>query len=140
MVCRMRSGRTIQIATMRVAARGFTLIEMLIVMSIVALLLSISVPRYFASIEKSKEAVLSENLRVLRMSFDKYHADKGRYPLTLDDLVEQKYIRAVPLDPITENNRSWIVIPPQDADSRGVADVKSGAVGSSSTGKLYENL
>jgi len=125
---------------MHAASRGFTLIEMLIVMSIVALLLSISVPRYFASVEKSKEAVLSENLRVLRTSIDKYYADKGAYPLTLDDLVEHKYIRVVPMDPFTENNRSWIVILPQEAELRGVADVKSGAAGSTSAGKPYEDL
>jgi general secretion pathway protein G len=140
MGCRMPSGDIA--SSMRRFARGvgFTLIEMLIVMSIVALLLSISVPRYFASVDKSKETVLNENLRVIRTSIDKFHADKGRYPLTLEDLVEQKYIRAVPIDPITENSRSWIVIPPQDPEARGVADVKSGATGASSSGKLYESL
>lgn len=136
----MRSGKTANSPLIQTRILGFTLIEMLIVMSIVALLLSISVPKYFASVEKSKEVVLVENLRVLRTSIDRFHADKGRYPLTLDDLVEQKYIRVVPLDPITENNRSWIVIPPQESESRGVADVKSGAVGLSSTGKAYEEL
>lgn len=83
-------------------ARGFTLIEMLVVLAIVALLLSVATPRYFGSLEKGREVALQENLRVLRVTLDKFHADKGRYPDTLDELVEARYLREVPLDPITE--------------------------------------
>jgi general secretion pathway protein G len=137
----MRNGDSLEESLVQFSKRrGFTLIEMLIVMSIVALLLTLSVPRYFSSVEKSKEVVLEENLRVLRITIDKFYADKGRYPLALEDLVEQKYLRSVPLDPMTESNRSWIVIPPVEADLRGVSDVKSGAVGSNKNGKRYEDM
>jgi general secretion pathway protein G len=119
---------------------AFTLIEMLIVMSIVALLLTLAVPRYFSSLDKTKDTVLQENLRVIRISLDKYYADKGRYPETLDELVEKKYLRTVPVDPITESNQNWILIPVPESDQRGIIDVKSGAVGANRDGKLYESM
>lgn len=124
----------------QVRLRAFTLIEMLVVMSIVALLLTIAVPRYFASVDKSKDTVLQENLRIIRISLDKFYADKGRYPENLDELVEKKYLRAVPMDPVTESNRNWILIPVPEADQRGISDVKSGAVGTNRDGKLYESM
>jgi general secretion pathway protein G len=120
--------------------RAFTLIEMLVVMSIVALLLTIAVPRYFTSVDKSKDTVLQENLRIIRVSLDKFYADKGHYPENLDELVEKKYLRAVPIDPVTESNRNWILIPVPEADQRGISDVKSGAVGTNRDGKLYESM
>ena len=120
--------------------RGFTLIEMLVVMAIVALLLAIALPRYFGSLNKSKDVVLKENLQVLRTTLDKYLADKGRYPETLQDLVDQKYLRAVPTDPVTESDRSWILVPPKDSEQTGIADVKSGATGAAHDGKLHETL
>jgi general secretion pathway protein G len=120
--------------------RGFTLIEMLVVMAIVALLLAIALPRYFGSLDKSKDVVLKENLQVLRTTLDKYYADKGRYPETLQELVDQKYLRAVPTDPVTESDRSWILVPPKDSEQTGIADVKSGAVGAAHDGKPYETL
>ncbi len=119
---------------------GFTLIELLIVMAIIALLLTIALPRYFGSLEKSKEVALKENLQVLRTGLDKYYADKGHYPETLDDLVSQKYFRAVPMDPITESAATWILVPAQDSDKPGVQDVKSGAQGQTHEGVLYEQL
>jgi general secretion pathway protein G len=121
-------------------SRAFTLIEMLIVMSIVALLLTLAVPRYFSSLDKSKDMVLRENLRVIRISLDKFYADKGRYPETLDELVEKKYLRNVPIDPITESYRNWILIPTADPEQRGISDVKSGAVGLNRDGKAYESM
>lgn len=125
---------------MRRPESGFTLIEMLIVMAMVALLLTIALPRYFGSLEKSKDVALQENLNVVRVTLDKFYADKGRYPDTLDELVEQKYLRAVPIDPITESARSWILIPAQDADTKGIADIKSGAPGLAKNGRTYESL
>jgi len=120
--------------------RGFTLIEMLVVMAIVALLLAIALPRYFGSLDKSKDVVLKENLQVLRTTLDKYYADKGRYPETLQDLVDQKYLRAVPTDPVTDSDRSWILVPPKDSEQTGIADVKSGAAGAAHDGRPYETL
>lgn len=120
--------------------RGFTLIEMLIVMSIVALLLTIALPRYFGSLDRSRDIALQENLKVLRVTLDRFHADKGRYPDTLEELVEQRYLRSVPLDPVTETSRSWILLPPKENDSKGIADIRSGAQGVARDGRAYESF
>lgn len=124
----------------RTQRHGFTLIELLVVMAVVALLLSIAMPRFGDSLERSKEAVLKEDLRVMRHALDQFHADKGRYPESLDELVENRYLRAVPVDPVTESSRSWLVSPPKDAGGKGVADVRSGAVGKAKSGTAYESL
>jgi general secretion pathway protein G len=108
-------------------ARGFTLIELLVVLAVVATLLTLALPRYFGSIDKSKEAVLKENLFQLRDAISRYHADKGKYPETLDALAADKYLRKVPLDPITESATTWVVIPPEDREKGGVYDVRSGS-------------
>jgi general secretion pathway protein G len=117
--------------------RGFTLIELLVVMAIVALLLSIAVPRYYGSLDKSKEAVLKENLFQLRDAIGKYHADKGKYPESLEALATDKYLRRVPLDPITDSTATWVVVPPPDPQKTGVYDVKSGAPGKAIDGTEY---
>ena len=117
--------------------RGFTLIELLVVLSILALLLSIAVPRYYGSLDKSKEAVLKENLFQLRDAIDKYHADKGKYPESLDALATDKYLRRVPLDPITDSTTTWVVVPPADPQKSGVYDIKSGAPGKGRDGSEY---
>lgn len=120
--------------------RGFTLIELIVVMAIVATLLTIAAPRYFQSLERSREAALKQTLSVTRDAIDKYHGDTGRYPQSLDELVAQRYLRAAPFDPIAESDRRWIVIPPaNDAGTRGALfDVRSGAQGSSLDGTPYE--
>lgn len=120
--------------------RGFTLIEMLVVMAIVALLLSLASPRYFGSLNKTKEVTLKENLRVLRVSLDKFYADKGRYPDALEELVDHKYLRGVPVDPITESSQTWLLVPPSEPDMEGIADVKSGAAGQGSDGQAYSSF
>jgi general secretion pathway protein G len=120
--------------------RAFTLIELLIVMSIIGLLLTIAVPRYFGSVDKSKEVVLRENLQVLRTGIDRYYGDKGVYPAALGDLVAHKYLRAVPLDPLTESNTTWQAQPSPDPDQPGVADVRSGAKGKTREGVPYDQL
>jgi type II secretion system protein G len=116
---------------------GFTLIELLVVMAIIATLLTIVAPRYMGSIDRSKETALKENLNTLRQSIDKYYGDNGQYPATLDALVEKRYIRQVPLDPITERNDSWVTSPPPDKGQTGVYDVHSGAAGKASDGRPY---
>jgi len=124
---------------------GFTLIEMLIVMTLVALLLTIALPRYFSAIEQSKDVALQENLKVLRVTIDKFYADKGRYPQELEELVEHRYLRAVPIDPITESADTWVLISPElDAEDgednrNSIADVKSGARGMNKDGVAYES-
>lgn len=119
---------------------GFTLIEMLIVMAIVALLLTLSVPRYFSSLEKTKVAVLKDNLSVVRKTIDQFYSDKGRYPNSMDELVDSKYLRSLPIDPITESDRTWIITNPQTGVAGGVYDIRSGAPGSDQNGKPYGDL
>jgi general secretion pathway protein G len=119
---------------------GFTLIEMLVVMAVIALLLTVSLPRYFGSLEKSKEVVLKENLQVLRTGIDKYYADKGHYPETLEELVTHNYFRSVPVDPVTESAATWILVPSQDTDKPGILDIRSGARGATRDGLPYERL
>jgi general secretion pathway protein G len=116
---------------------GFTLIELLVVLAIIALLLTIAVPRYYGSLDKSKEAVLKENLYQLRDAIGKYHADKGKYPESLDSMVADKYLRKVPLDPITDSATTWITVPPTDPQKGGVYDVKSGAPGKAIDGSEF---
>lgn len=116
---------------------GFTLIELLVVMAIIATLLSIATPRYFHSIEKSKEAVLKQDLSTLRDALDKHYADTGKYPATLDELVAKKYIRSIPEDPVSGNTTSWLSIAPDDPAKGGVYDIKSGALGNGRDGTAY---
>lgn len=119
-------------------ARAFTLVELLVVMAIIASLLTLAAPRYFAGVDRSREAVLRENLRVMRSSIDQYHADHDRYPETLEALAEKRYLRAVPVDPITESAKTWRTTPPPTGTERGaVYDVRSGAPGHALDGSAY---
>lgn len=119
------------------SSKGFTLIELLVAMTIIALLLSIVVPRYFNSVGKAEEAVLKEDLSLMREALDKYHADTGVYPDTLDDLISRKYLRKIPVDPITQSAATWIVIPPANTEKGAVYDIKSGAPGIARNGTAY---
>lgn len=116
---------------------GFTLIELLIVLSVIALLLTIVYPRYFKSIDHTKEAVLKQDLHTLRDSIDKYYGDKGKYPQSLEILVTDKYIRAIPVDPMTGSAGSWVIIGPEGSTEQSVFDVRSGAKTIGSNGKPY---
>jgi general secretion pathway protein G len=118
-------------------AGGFTLIELLVVLAIIATLLTIAVPRYYSSLDKSKEAVLKENLYQLRDAIGKYYADRGKYPESLQALATDKYLRSVPLDPVTESATTWIVVAPEDPQKGGVFDVKSGAAGKAIDGSEF---
>lgn len=120
-----------------VRARGFTLIELLVVMAIIAVLLTLAVPRYFGSMDRSKEAVLKEDLFQLRDAIGKYYGDKGKYPESLEALATEKYLRKVPVDPITESATTWVVVAPEDPQKGAVYDVKSGAQGKASDGSVY---
>ena len=118
---------------------GFTLIELLVVLAVIATLLTLAVPRYFSSLEKSREAVLQQNLAMLRETLDKYYGDKGKYPDALDELVSSKYLRSVPVDPITDSSATWIIIPPDQPEMGGVYDVRSGAPGIARDGTEYRS-
>jgi len=118
-------------------ARGFTLIELLVVMAIIATLLSIVAPRYFTSVDRAKETVLKQNLSIMRDAIDKYFADTGKYPENLQQLVDERYIRAVPVDPVTEQP-VWIEIPPPDEEMGGVYDVRTTSDKQALDGTFYE--
>lgn len=120
--------------------RAFTLIELLVVFAIIATLLSLVAPRYFKSIDRAKEVALQENLSTLRDALDKYYDDKGQYPSALEDLVSTRYLRRIPVDPLTNSSTSWIVVPPHDANKGGIFDVKSGAIGNSVAGAPYSEF
>ena len=117
--------------------RGFTLLELLVVMAIIAVLLTLAVPRYFGSMDRSKEAVLKEDLFQLRDAIGKYYGDKGKYPESLEALATEKYLRKVPVDPITESATTWVVVAPEDPQKGAVYDVKSGAQGKATDGSVY---
>lgn len=119
-------------------ACAFTLVELLVVMAIIATLLTLAVPRYLSSVDRSREAVLRENLRAMRSAIDQYHADNDRYPDSLDALATKRYLRAVPIDPITESASTWVTAPPPSGSDRGlVYDVRSGAPGASRDGSPF---
>lgn len=121
------------------APRGFTLIELLVVMGILGLLLALALPRYFRSLDRAKEVALVENLKVMRTQIDRFHGDRGRFPESLSELVEQRYLRDVPLDPITESRDTWLTVPPSDS-ANAVMDVYSGAPGQTRDGVAYGEL
>jgi general secretion pathway protein G len=117
---------------------GFTLIELLVVLAIISLLLTLATPRYFGSVQRSKEAVLKQELAQIRETLDKYYGDAGKYPESLDDLVARKYLRSIPNDPITESNLTWQIVPPEDPDKGAVYDIHSGAEGNAADGSPYK--
>jgi general secretion pathway protein G len=117
---------------------GFTLVELLVVLMLIGLLLSIAAPRYMGSVDHAKEVALEENLKVVRVTLDRFHADKGRYPDTLDELVQQKYLRAVPVDPVTESASTWVEVKSSEAEVQGIVDIKSGATGTAKNGRRFD--
>ena len=116
---------------------GFTLIELLVVLAIMASLLTLVVPRYFQQTDRAQETVLKHNLVAVRDGIDKFFADTGRYPATLNELVERKYLRELPLDPITNRRDSWQIITPENGN--GVYDLKSGAEGKGNDGTPFNS-
>ena len=108
-------------------------------MSIIALLMSIAVPRYFHSTDKAREAVLKQNLMQMRDAIDKFYGDRGRYPDALDDLVDRKYLRRIPPDPITGSPQTWVTAAPETAGVGNVYDVRSGAPGSALDGSKFSD-
>lgn len=121
------------------AETGFTLIELLVVMTIIATLLTLAAPRYMGNVDKAKESVLAENLATLRDVIDKHYADTGAYPADLQELVTRRYIRKIPLDPLTDSNRTWIVVSSQDPEKAGIFDIHSGAKTRARDGSYYRD-
>jgi general secretion pathway protein G len=124
--------------------RGFTLIELLIVLSIIVVLASMGLAQYRNSIQHSKEAVLKQDLFLMRDAIDQYYADKGQYPSTLDALASDGYLRSIPKDPITDSTSTWQAIPAEPSPNNptvepGVFDVKSGSDRTALDGSKYSD-
>lgn len=131
-----RSGRAVR----RAVVGGFTLIELLVVLAIIAVMLTLAVPRYFGQIDTAKETVLRDNLKTTRDVIDKFYGDTGRYPESLEELVEKRYLRATPVDPITGVSGSWVLVPPPDGYKGMVYDLKSGAPGATREGRQFADM
>ena len=116
---------------------GFTLVELMVVLAVIALLISIVAPHYVGRIARAEEAVLRENLVLMRDALDRHYADAGRYPASLEELVAKRYLRAIPNDPVTQSSTTWMVIAPDDLKKGAVYDVRSGAKGNGASGKPY---
>ncbi|MBW8328946.1 MAG: prepilin-type N-terminal cleavage/methylation domain-containing protein [Thiobacillus sp.] len=117
--------------------KGFTLVELMVVMAIIALLLALALPRFFNHLENSRETILKQDLAVMRDAIDKYHGDTGRYPDSLDALVSARYLRALPIDPITGKADTWQIVAPSGDDVGALYDIHSGAPGVARDGSPY---
>ena len=117
--------------------RGFTLGELMVVMAIIALLLALALPRYFKQLVMCRDTILKQDLAVMRDAIDKYHGDTGRYPDSLDALVSARYLRSLPVDPITERPDTWQIVAPSGGDAGSMYDIKSGAPGTAHDGSAY---
>lgn len=118
--------------------RGFTLIEILVVLVIIASLLSVVMPKYIRSLDKANDSALRSDLSALRMSIDRFYADKGYYPKNLNDLKTEKYLRQIPVDPITQQ-ANWQLIYITVDDEQVIYDVKSNAKGTAVDGSRYQS-
>jgi general secretion pathway protein G len=123
---------------------GFTLVELLIVISLISVLAAMGLVQYRNSYTASKEAVLKTDLFRMRDAIDQYYADKGKYPSSLDSLVSDGYMRQVPKDPVTDSADSWVTIPAEPDPNNpgaepGIYDVKSGAQGTALNGSAYSD-
>jgi general secretion pathway protein G len=136
-------GRLVRISSSRTQrARGFTLVELMVVMLIIAILAAIAIPAYVASIRAAREAVLREDLHVLRDAIDAYTNDKNKAPQSLDDLVTSGYLKSVPIDPVTHSNSTWVptiddTLQSVDQTDPGMTDVHSGSDQAGSDGQPY---
>lgn len=124
-------------APLRPRRRGFTLIELLVVLAIVATLITLVAPRLFGKVDAAKEAVLLHNLQTTREVIGKFYGDQGRYPESLDELVERKYLAALPWDPILESDAAWSLTEAPEGSQGKVSDLHSAAPGQGSDGRDY---
>lgn len=121
-------------------AAAFTLIELLVVMAVIGTLLAVAMPRFMGSVDRSRETTLRQTLNVTRDALDKFYGDTGRYPETLDELVARRYLRALPIDPVTNSTSTWVLVaPPSSIPRGGIYDLKSGAPGNGKDGTPYAN-
>jgi general secretion pathway protein G len=124
-----------------VRPRGFTVIELMVVLAAIGLLLSVAAPRYVQHLDRAREVALRQDLHQLRDAVDKFYGDQGRYPADLKELVTKRYLRAVPADPLTQREDSWVIVPPAGGAGSSTAgpvfDVHSGAKGQAQDGSAY---
>jgi general secretion pathway protein G len=126
------------VVSIAMKARGFTVIELLVVLAAIALLLAVAAPRYVAHLDHAREVALRQNLHGLRDAIDKFYGDQGRYPANLEELVLKRYLRALPEDPVTQRTDSWVLLGPNGQPGSGaVFDVRSGAPGKALDGSAY---
>lgn len=119
---------------------GFSLIELIVVVAIIALLLVVALPRYEASLDRSRDVALITSLKTMRESIDRFYEDKARYPASLEELVEKKYLHAVPVDPVTGVSATWVLQESDEQDQPGITDVHSGASGLAQDGRDFSSL
>jgi general secretion pathway protein G len=123
-------------APIHIPAQGFTIIELLVVMAVLAVLASLVAPRYMDRVDTARETVLRQDLQGLRTAIDQFYRDQARYPEGLEELVAKRYVRAIPVDPITEQASSWVAVPSKDG-SPGVFDIRSGSPLKARDGSTY---
>ena len=127
-----------ELHTMTGRMKGFTFIELILVMTVLALIIGIVTPNYFKHLDESREVVLKNNLFVVRQAIDDYYADNGKYPTSLNTLVDNRYIKIIPHDPFTKSNETWKIIAP--STSGGVFDIISGSDEKSLKGIPYADF
>lgn len=116
---------------------GFTLIELLVVLAIIGTLTALVAPRYWGQVDAAREAVLRDNLRGTRDVIDKFHGDTGRYPVSLQELVDRRYLRSLPVDPVVGGVTGWTLVAPPDGVDGAVYDLHSNAPGVGRDGRAY---
>ena len=124
--------------------QGFTLIELLIVMAIIGVLATVAIPSFVGAVKQAKEAVLKEDLHVLRSAIDSYTMDKQKAPQSLDDLIQDGYLKAIPQDPMTKSTTTWVTnmsdaLHSVDQTDPGIDDVHSGSEETGSDGQAYSS-
>ena len=126
--------------TKRATRAGFSLIELMVVMAIIAALVAIALPRYQGSVDNARLTALKASLRVMRDSIDRYYEDTGRFPETLQELADARYLREVPVDPLTGSTQTWTFKANEEGDGDGIVDVASGAKGATPQGVASSDL
>ena len=117
--------------------RGFTLIELMVVLACIGLLLSIAAPRYVQHVEQAREVALRHDLREMRVAIDQFKADQSHYPQDLEELVRHGYLHSVPEDPVTGRDDTWTLVAAPGQGASGIADLHSGAQGRGQDGSSY---
>ncbi|MES2206728.1 MAG: prepilin-type N-terminal cleavage/methylation domain-containing protein [Pseudomonadota bacterium] len=121
--------------------KAFTLIELMITLSILALLVSIVSPKYFKSVDRARDQVLMQQLATMREAIENYVSDKGVYPDSLETLVKERYLKQIPVDPLTDKKNTWVFIAPaSNNNAQGISDVHSGSTAKNQAGVPYNSF